>query len=138
MKSSLPARSEPAKTVFRKVAQNLYRLDSSGVYYALFKRSGKQIRKSLKTTDHALAKRRLNELAAKVSRLNQSKDAACMTFEELGGRWLDRQKVALKEKSITINSVHVFFSESLRQRQRHADFVSMHFKLRTWFVDAGL
>ena len=50
-----------AHAVFRKVAQNLYRLESSGVYYALFKRSGKQIRKSLKTVDPALARRRLSE-----------------------------------------------------------------------------
>ena len=33
-----------ARTVFHKVGQNLYRLESSGAYYALFKRGGKQIR----------------------------------------------------------------------------------------------
>jgi hypothetical protein len=51
----------PAKAVFRKVAQNLYRIKSPGSYYALLKRTGKQIRKSLKTTDHALACRRLRD-----------------------------------------------------------------------------
>ena len=35
---------------FRKVGENLYRLKTSGTYYALLKRGGKQIRKSLK--DH--------------------------------------------------------------------------------------
>ena len=40
-----------------KVAQNLYRLESSGIYYALFKRGSKQIRKSLKATEAALARR---------------------------------------------------------------------------------
>jgi integrase len=90
-----------APAVFRKVAQNLYRLESSGVYYALFKRGGKQIRKSLKTVDPALARRRLSELGAKVSRLNQSNGAGHLTFEELAQRWLDRQRVALKEKSVS-------------------------------------
>jgi hypothetical protein len=35
-------------TVFHKVAENLYRLESSGGYYALIKRGGKQFRRSLK------------------------------------------------------------------------------------------
>ena len=36
---------------FHKVGENLYRLSTSGGYYALLKRGGKQYRKSLKTTD---------------------------------------------------------------------------------------
>jgi hypothetical protein len=35
--------------------ENPYRNQSSGIYYALFKRDGKQIRRSLKTTDKELA-----------------------------------------------------------------------------------
>jgi hypothetical protein len=58
----------PPQAVFHKVAENPCRLDSSGTYYALFKRAGKQIRRSLKTTDAALARRRLNELREKVER----------------------------------------------------------------------
>jgi hypothetical protein len=37
----------PARSVFHKVGQNLYRLESSETYYALFKRTGKQIRRLL-------------------------------------------------------------------------------------------
>ena len=55
---------------FRKVGENLYRLKTSGTYYALLKRGGKQIRKSLKTKDKELAARKLGELREKVSRLN--------------------------------------------------------------------
>jgi len=44
-----------------KVAQNLYRLESSGIYYALFKRGSKQFCKSLKAASAALARRRLAE-----------------------------------------------------------------------------
>src|ERR1035438_4532287 len=42
--------SKPAEQpVFHKVAENLYRLESSGGYYALIKKGGKQFRRSLKT-----------------------------------------------------------------------------------------
>jgi integrase len=79
----------------------LYRLESSGTYYALFKRASKQIRKSLKTTDRALARRRLNELQEKVSALNQTRGASKLTFSELADRWLSNHRVHLKEKSIS-------------------------------------
>jgi hypothetical protein len=50
------------KLVFHRVAENLYRLESSGGYYALLKRGDKQFRRSLKTKDCKLADRRLFEL----------------------------------------------------------------------------
>ena len=91
----------PSGAVFHKVAQNLYRLESSGRYYALFKRSGKQIRKSLKTDDAALARRRLAGLGCKIARLNQTKGVGKLTFDSVAGRWLDNHRVHLKEKSIS-------------------------------------
>jgi len=45
--------------VFNKVGEDLYRLESTGGYYALVKRGGKQIRRSRKTKDRKLAERRL-------------------------------------------------------------------------------
>lgn len=93
--------SSPPQAVFHKVGQNLYRLESSGGYYALFKRAGKQIRKSLKTTDPALARRRLGELHNKVVRLNHVTGASKITFANLASRWLDSHRVHLKEKSIS-------------------------------------
>jgi hypothetical protein len=83
------------KVVFRKVAQNLYRLESSGTYYALFKRAGKQIRRSLKTDDRTLARRRLDEFHSKVARLNPAKGANKFTFAQLGKRWLDNHMCGL-------------------------------------------
>ena len=68
---------------FRKVGENLYRLNTSGGYYALLKRGGKQYRKSLKTTDKELAKRRLGELREKVGRLSTDKGIRNITFDEL-------------------------------------------------------
>jgi hypothetical protein len=74
MKTTPP--EPPSKAVFHKVAQNWYRLESSRRYYALFKRAGKQIRRSLKTTDPLLARRRLKEFGSKVSRRSLSLPAS--------------------------------------------------------------
>src|SRR5438874_10516373 len=66
MKLTHAKSTEPAvQSVFHKVAENLYRLESSGGYYALIKRAGKQFRRSLKTKDRKLAERRLGDLKAK-------------------------------------------------------------------------
>jgi len=77
----------------------LYRLESSSGYYGLFKRGGKQIRRSLKTTDAALARRRLAAVREKVARLNQTKGSSRITFAELADRWLTNARVSLKESS---------------------------------------
>jgi integrase len=45
--------------VFQKVAECLYRYSSNGVYYARFESGGKEIRRSLRTTDRASAQRAL-------------------------------------------------------------------------------
>ena len=61
-------RKRPQATLV-KVADNLYRNSSSEMYYALVKRSGKQIRKSLKTTDSQLASRRSQEFREKADHI---------------------------------------------------------------------
>ena len=86
---------------FRKVGENLYRLKTSGTYYALLKRGGKQIRKSLKTKDKELAVRKLGELREKVSRLNTDKDLRNITFEELASRWLTVKSSRIKASSLS-------------------------------------
>ncbi len=92
---------------FRKVGENLYRLKTSGTYYALLKRGGKQIRKSLKTKDKELAVRKLGELREKVSRLNTDKDLRNITFEELASRWLTVKSSRIKASSLSrIEKVH--------------------------------
>ena len=53
---------KPGALVFNKVGENLDRLESSGKYYGLLKRAGKQFRRSLTTTERKLVQRRLAEL----------------------------------------------------------------------------
>ena len=48
----------------------LYRSCNSGVFYGIFTRKGDQVKKSLKTTDKELARRRLEALRQMATRLN--------------------------------------------------------------------
>src|SRR5271170_429390 len=96
MKIKKQSTSEPVaeQPVFHKVAENLYRLESSGGYYALLKRGGKQFRRSLKTKDRKLADRRLSDLRAKIGCLQISADAK-LNFEQTANLWLETNKHAL-------------------------------------------
>src|SRR5438552_14689712 len=67
-----PAAGQP---VFHKVAENLYRLESSGGYYALVKKADKQFRRSLKTKDRKLADRRLKVLKEQIGGLSLADDS---------------------------------------------------------------
>ena len=87
------------KLVFHRVAENLYRLETSGGYYALLKRGDKQFRRSLKTKDRKLADRRLVELRAQVVNLRVSDDAR-LSFEEVAARWMEATQHTLKASSI--------------------------------------
>jgi integrase len=88
-----------AQPVFQKVGECLYKNQSSGKYYGLVKRCGKQFRRSLKTDDRQLANRRLSELKAKVGRLSNVKSARRITFAELAERWFETIRGNLKPLS---------------------------------------
>ncbi|MEP6670278.1 MAG: site-specific integrase [Chthoniobacter sp.] len=81
----------------KKVAECLYR-NGNKVYFALVKVRGKQIKRSLKTDDMAIAKRRLAELREKAERLH-GKENKNIRFEELAENWMESIKASLKPKS---------------------------------------
>jgi integrase len=85
--------------VLVKVAECLYRNQSSGTYYALVKRGGKQFRRSLKTTDRAMAGRLLVDYRRKVERLTAPAEARQVTFEELAKVWFASASATLKSSS---------------------------------------
>lgn len=99
MKTDPSPPEKPAAARFEQVAECLYRLVTSGTYYALVKRGGKQFRRSLKTKDRALANRRLSEFRQKVFRLTDTSGASNVTFGELAKRWLANLSVKLKPAS---------------------------------------
>ena len=86
-------------TPFKKVAECLYRHHKSGIYYGLVKRSGKQFRKSFKTTDRKLAERLLTDFRQKVTRLSLRRNVSSITFLELGRHWAEIAKMKLKPNS---------------------------------------
>lgn len=113
MKTTTPAR----QIAFQKVGQNLYRLESTGGYYALLKRADKQFRRSLKTKDRKLAERRLSELREKVCGLTTG-DEAKVSFEDLAKRWLNLSRPHLKPKSFvrketSVKGITPFFAGTL-------------------------
>ena len=69
------------KQALKHVGENLYRSDATEIYYAIFKRNGKQIRLTLHTTDKDLARRRLEETRRKVGRLS-TEDGRRLSFAE--------------------------------------------------------
>jgi integrase len=104
---------KPAAVVFNKVAENLYRLESTGKYYGLIKRAGKQFRRSLKTRDRKLAERRLIELREQIGNLSLAEDGDAK-FEEVAQRWVESTRHAWKESSVKrretcIKNVSLFF-----------------------------
>src|SRR5258708_28536815 len=70
-----------------KVGDCIYR-NAHGVYFAWFSVRGKQVKRSLKTNDRELARRRLVALRQNASRLHGS-EYRNLRFEELGKLWLE-------------------------------------------------
>jgi len=102
MNSNAP---ESPEGVWQYAAENLRRHKTSGIYYAFIKRGRKQFRRSLKTNDKALAKRKLADLLRDVDRL-ASAEAAHATFDEVAARWLDTTRHALKAGTIRLADSH--------------------------------
>jgi integrase len=71
---------------FQKVGECLYRYSSNGVYYARFKTHGKEILRSLRTTDRDLAKRNLARLKDEQRQTDRSKSK--ITLAELCDQYL--------------------------------------------------
>jgi integrase len=110
------------KVVFHRVAENLYRLDTSGGYYALVKRGNKQFRRSLRTKDRKLADRRLSEFCAQVGSLKITAEAG-QSFDEVANRWMAVTSHTLKPSSalrreLCIKALSPFFAGLLIRNVR--------------------
>jgi integrase len=99
MKPSLDA----VESKFQKVGECLYRYSSNGVYYARIKTNGKEIRRSLETTDRDTAKRELARLRDEQRQVDRSQGK--LTLAELCERYLQtiqRQKPKTIERKALI------------------------------------
>jgi integrase len=72
--------------VLQKVGESLYRYSSNRVYYARIKVDGKEIKRSLGTTDRTLARRNLAALKDELRQIDRSQGR--ITLEELADRYL--------------------------------------------------
>jgi integrase len=89
------------------VAECLYRYVSSGVYYARLKRPGKEIRRSLKTTDKALAKRRLQKLRDEQDEIDPASEK--MSLRDLCERFLEtirhQKRKTVERKTLIVRRI---------------------------------
>ena len=114
----------------------LYRSSVTDIYYAILKRDGKQIKRSLKTTDKAQARDRLQVLRRKVERLTTG-DGSTLHFAEydtqhvltggLAKRWIDYSAANLKPSSrlrreMAIKALSPFFKTKTIRGLKDSDF----------------
>src|SRR5881392_86968 len=89
---------------FQKVGECLYRYSSNGVYYARIKSSGKEIRRSLETTDRETAKRELARLREEQKQIDRSQGK--LTLRQLCDRYLEtvqhQKPKTIAEKALVI------------------------------------
>ena len=95
-----------------RVGECLYR-NGHGVYFAWFSVRGKQLKRSLKTSDKELARRRLAELRKIATRLHGLEDRN-LRFEEVVRGWLESIEGGLKPSTyrrrvVCINQLMPFF-----------------------------
>jgi integrase len=76
----------PKHGILQKVGESLYRYSSNRVYYARIKVGGKEIKRSLGTTDPTLARRNLAALKDELRQIDRSQGR--MTLAELTDRYL--------------------------------------------------
>src|ERR1039457_2747920 len=103
-------KSHPRNGEFHRVADNLFRYSSSGVYYARFQSNGKDISRSLRTTDRTLAKRRLAEKLENASKLDVK--VGKMTLEELLRLYEERLAQYAPKTIATRQSIFKIFKQS--------------------------
>jgi integrase len=100
-------RTDENASAFQKVGQCLYRYSSSGVYYARFQSGGKEIRRSLRTTDRPSAQRALAWLKQERDEIDPAQGK--LTIAELCDRYsatVQHQKPkTIERKSLIIDRI---------------------------------
>jgi integrase len=105
---------------FQKVGECLYRYSRNGVYYGRIKRRGKESKRSLRTTDRALAQRRLRILRDEQQQIDPSRGN--LTLAQLCNRWLATKQNAkpktLEGKTYAAQQIKNRWPGGARQRVR--------------------
>lgn len=80
-------------------APNVFRYTVTGVYYVFVKRGTTRFRRSLKTTDFDLAKRKAADFLGSVGTLKNDEDAT-LPFDQIGDQWLSWHSHSLSPGSV--------------------------------------
>ena len=96
MKTKYP--TNQSQQDLKRVAECLYRSQNSNIYYAILKRGGKKIQRSLKIPDGAMAKRRLKDLTEQSASLAKGGDTKA-AFSDVAERWLKMATMTMKPSS---------------------------------------
>ena len=100
-------RTRQSTSAFQKVGECLYRYSSNGVYYARFESGGKEIRRSLRTTDRASAQRALAWLKQEREQVDPAQGK--LTLAELCDRYsatIQHQKPkTIERKSLIVHRI---------------------------------
>ena len=118
--------------VFTGFFLTIYRSAISTTSSRAFKCSGRQIKRSLKTSDKEPAKRRLESLRQKVSKLNTK--ASGVLFKGLAARWLEAAGGTMKPQSRREKFRNGFRTD--RRRRRYGSF-GRYFPTRCHGKDTG-
>jgi integrase len=117
--------SEKPYQVLTRVGDNLYRSQHSGIFYAIFTRNGRQIRRSLKTPDKRVARARLEEIRQAVMGVicKSPSELAHANFEQAATVWLASVSANLRQRTLlrrqaAIKALVPHFSGSIRSITR--------------------
>ena len=111
--------SDSGNQVLQKVGQCLWRSRRSGRYYGIFTRGLRQVKRSLKTSDKELAKRRLESLRRDVGNLSKNPEAKTLTLADVAARYVDAASATwkpqtLRRRQTAIKALNPFFSMPIR------------------------
>lgn len=105
---------------FQKVGECLYRYSRNGMYYARIKRGGKETKCSLRTTDRALAQRKLRDFRDEQRQIDPSRGN--LTLAQLCDRWLATKQNAkpktLGQKTYSVEKIKTRWPGGAAQRVR--------------------
>ena len=117
------------------MAECLYRYSRNGVYYARIKRGGKETKCSLRTTDRALAQRKLRDFRDEQRQIDPSRGS--LTLAQLCDRWLATKQNAkpktLEGKTHVVEQIKTRWPGGAARRLRdvapsHADMFLAQFR----------
>jgi len=91
-----------AEQTLSRIADNLYRSNVTNTIYGIFTVNGRQLRKSLKTSNKEIARKRLEKFRAEILEADTKRrdaELSSLSFTEVAGRWLQSVEAAIAPRT---------------------------------------